>query len=397
MLVMDFASNPFKPGAGRVPPVLAGRAELLSEFRTRLYQARETGEGERPWILSGLRGVGKTVLLNQLGREAAELGLVFIKVEASRSKPLAVALAKELHLALRRVLSTSDRARALWSRAARVLRSFQVRVDPAGSYSFTFDIEPERGVADSGDLAVDLQELLESIGLAAREANTVLLLAVDELQEASPEDLAALNVALHNLGQDVFPVPIVFVGAGLPSLPAVLADATSYAERLYDYRQVGLLDTASTADALTSPAHTNGVEWETDALDAAVTATGGYPSFIQACGSHVWSVRATDIITLDDAQIGIDAARTEIEQGLYQSRWERATPTQRAFMSAMAIDNDTPSSMAELVTRLQKKRTTDLSVNRRDLIRSGHIYTPERGLVAFTVPGMAAFIAKQSE
>ncbi len=394
---MDLATNPFRPGAGRVPPVLAGRSDLLSEFRNRLYQARETGEGERPWILSGLRGVGKTVLLNQLGREAAELKLIFIKVEASSSKPLAVALAKELHLALRRVLSSSDRARALWSRAARVLRSFQVRVDPSGTYSFTVDIEPERGVADSGDLAVDLQELLETIGLAAREANTVLLLAVDELQEASPEDLAALNVALHNLGQDAFPVPVVFVGAGLPSLPAVLADATSYAERLYDYRQIGLLDTAATADALTAPARANGVDWETDALAAAVTATGGYPYFIQACGSHVWSARATDTIKLDDARIGIDAARTEVEQGLYRSRWERATPTQRAFMSAMAIDHDAPSSMAELVTRLRKKRTTDLSVNRRDLIRSGHIYTPERGFVAFTVPGMADFIARQGE
>ena len=233
-----------------------------------------------------------------------------------------------------------------------MLRSFQVCVDPSGSYSFTFDIEPERGVADSGDLAVDLQELLESIGLTAREANTVLLLAVDELREASPEDLAALNVALHNLGQDVFPVPVVFVGAGLLSLPAVLADATSDAERLFDYRRIGLLDTASTGDALTSPAHANGVEWATDALDAAVTATGGYPYFIQACGSHVWSVRANDIITLDDAQIGIDAARTEVEQGFYQSRWQRAIPTQRAFLSAMAIDDDTPSSMAELVTRL---------------------------------------------
>ncbi|TFD39928.1 hypothetical protein E3T40_00485 [Cryobacterium sp. TMT1-19] len=135
-----------------------------------------------------------------------------------------------------------------------MLRSFQVRVDPSGTYSFTVDVEPERGVADSGDLAVDLQELLETIGLAAREANTVIVLAVDELQEASSEDLTALNVALHNLGQDVFPVPVVFVGAGLPSLPAVLADATSYAEPLYDYRQIGLLDTAATSDALTAPA-----------------------------------------------------------------------------------------------------------------------------------------------
>ncbi|WP_241985091.1 MULTISPECIES: ATP-binding protein [unclassified Cryobacterium] len=394
---MELATNPFKPGAGRVPPLLAGRSDLLREFRNRLYQARETGEGERPWILSGLRGVGKTVLLNQLGRDAAELKLVFVKVEASSGKPLAVALAKELHLALRRILSSSDRAKALWSKAASVLHSFQVRVDPSGTYSFTVDVDPEPGVADSGDLAVDLQELLETIGLAAREANTVILLAVDELQEASFEDLAALNVALHNLGQDVFPVPVVFVGAGLPSLPAVLADATSYAERLYDYRQIGLLDTTATSDALTAPTRANGVDWEPDALDAAVTATGGYPYFIQACGSHVWAVRATDTITLQDAQIGIESARTEVEQGLYQSRWERATPTQRAFMSAMASDNDAPSSMAELVTRLRKKRTTDLSVNRRDLIRSGHIYTPERGFVAFTVPGMADFITRQGQ
>ncbi|TFD61839.1 ATP-binding protein [Cryobacterium sp. Hh38] len=394
---MDLSANPFRPGAGRVPAVLAGRAALLSEFRTRLYRARESGEGERPWILSGLRGVGKTVLLNQLGRDAADLKLIFVKVEASRSQPLAAALAKELYLALRRLLLTSDRARALWSRAASVLNSFQVRVDPSGTYSFAFDIEPERGVADSGDLAVDLQELLETVGLAAREANSVLILAVDELQEASTEDLAALNVALHNLGQDVFPVPVVFVGARLPSLPAVLADATSYAERLYDYRQIGLLDTAATMDALTGPARAHGVAWDVDALDSAVTATGGYPYFIQACGSHVWSVRATDIISLDDARIGIEAARIEVEQGLYQSRWGRATPTQRAFMSAMAVDDDAPSSMAELVTRLQKKRTTDLSVNRRDLIRSGHIYTPERGYVAFTVPGMSGFIVRQSD
>ena len=323
---MDLATNPFRPGAGRVPPLLAGRSDLLSEFRNRLFQARETGEGERPWIFSGLRGVGKTVLLNQLGREAVDLKLVFIKVEASSSKPLAVAVAKELHLALRRILSGSERAKQLWSRAASVLRSFQVHVDPSGSYSFTMDIEPERGVADSGDLAVDLQELLETIGLAAREANTVLVLAVDELQEAAAEDLAALNVALHNLGQAVFPVPVVFVGAGLPSLPAVLADATSYAERLYDYRQIGLLDVDATVDALTAPARAHGVVWEPDALHAAVAATGGYPYFIQACGSHVWAVRATDTITLEDARIGIESARTEVDQGLYQSRWERAAP-----------------------------------------------------------------------
>jgi hypothetical protein len=394
---MEYAPNPFRPGAGRVPPELAGRSALLEEFHTRLYQARESGEGDRPWILSGLRGVGKTVLLNHLGREAAELKLAFVKVEATGSVPLPVALAKELQLALRKRLSASDRARQIWVRAASALKSFQVRLDPTGAVSFALDVEPLRGVADSGDLAVDLQELLEAVGLAAREENTVMLIAVDELQDAAESDLAALNVALHNLGQDSFPVPVMFIGAGLPSLPAVLADATSYAERLYDYRRIGLLDTESTSAALVLPARTNGVEWDQVALDAAVEATGGYPYFIQACGSHVWAAHSGPIITGDDARLGIRLAREEVEQGLYESRWDRATPTQRAFMVAMAEDHDDRSSISDLVTRLDRQRTSDLSVNRRDLIRSGHIYAPERGFVAFTVPGMAEYIQRRAD
>ena len=394
---MDEPLNPFRPGAGRVPPELAGRNDLIQEFRQRLYQARESGEGERPWILSGLRGVGKTVLLNQLGREAAELRLVFVKVEASRSISLPMALSKELQLSLRKLLSLPERAGEIWLRAARVLRSFQVRLDPSGSVSFAIDIEPERGVADSGDLAVDLQELFEVIGAAARAANSVVLIAVDELQDAAESDLTALNVALHNLGQDSFPVPVVFVGAGLPSLPAVLADATSYAERLYDYRRIGLLDSVATADALVVPALANGVNWDDRALAMAIDATGGYPYFIQACGSHVWAAHSGSTITVGDAELGISLAREEVERGLYESRWDRATPTQRAFMIAMSVDGEERSSMADLVTRLHRQRTTDLSVNRRDLIRNGHIYAPERGYVAFTVPGMADYISRHAD
>jgi len=394
---VEYAPNPFRPGAGRVPPEIAGRSALLNEFGTRLYQARESGEGERPWILSGLRGVGKTVLLNQFGREAIDLRLVFVKVEASASISLPTALAKELHLALRKLVSASDRARQVWARAASVLRSFQVRVDPSGAVSFAIDVEPLRGVADSGDLAVDLQELLEAVGLAAREANSVILLAVDELQDASETDLAALNIALHNLGQDSFPVPIMFVGAGLPSLPSVLADATSYAERLYDYRRIGLLDAASTSAALVLPARANGVEWNAAGLEAAIEATGGYPYFIQACGSHVWAAHTGYLITQSDAELGVRLARQEVERGLYESRWDRATPTQRAFMVAMAQDHDVRSSIADLVVRLNRNRASDLSVNRRDLIRSGHIYAPERGFVAFTVPGIADWILRHSD
>ncbi|MEF2979281.1 ATP-binding protein [Subtercola sp. YIM 133946] len=392
---MEYLLNPFKPGAGRIPPELAGRAELIGQYRRMLYQARETGESDRPWILTGLRGVGKTVLLNQLGAEAADLKLLFIKVEASNSTPLASALAKELHLALRRVMSTSDRARTAWHAAARAFRSFQLRVDPTGAYSFGVTIEPQPGVADSGDLAVDLHELLERIGLAAREQNTALLLAVDELQEAPANDLAALNRALHGLGQAVSPVPVLFVGAGLPSLPAVLADATSYAERLYDYRRIGLLDEQATTDALLLPVQANGADWANEALNEAVDATGGYPYFIQAYGSYIWASRATNLITLDDVEIGVEAARAEVDRGLYQSRWERASATQQAFMAAMAADAGEPSSMADLVVRLNKRSTTDISVNRRDLIRRGLIFMPRRGSVAFTVPGMHDFILRQ--
>ncbi|GGF32718.1 ATP-binding protein [Subtercola lobariae] len=392
---MEYLLNPFKPGAGRIPPELAGRAQLVAEFRQMLFQARETGEGDRPWILTGLRGVGKTVLLNQLGREATELKLMFVKVEASASAPLANSLAKELHLALRRVLSTSDKAKKIWHASARALRSFQLRVDPTGAYSFGVTVEPQLGVADSGDLATDLQELLERIGLAAREENTVLLLAVDELQEATAPDLASLNMALHNLGQSISPVPVLFVGAGLPSLPAVLADATSYAERLYDYRRIGLLDETATTTALVVPVQSNGAEWSEGALNEAVDATGGYPYFIQAYGSYIWAARATNLISLDDVEIGVESARAEVDRGLYQSRWERSSPTQQAFMAAMALDAGDPSAMSELVVRLGKKSTTDISVNRRDLIRSGLIYMPQRGSVAFTVPGMHDFITRQ--
>jgi hypothetical protein len=391
---MEFVVNPFRPGAGRIPPELAGRSELVAEFSQLLYQARETGEGQRPWVLSGLHGVGKTALLNQLGREAHALKLVSIKVEANRTTSLSVSLAKELHLALRRVMSASNHARELWIRAARALKSFQIRFDPDGTYALGLTVEAQRGVADSGDLAVDLQELFEHIGSSARDANTVVVVAVDELQEASAEDLMAVNVALHRLGQAPIPVPVMFVGAGLPSLPAVLADATSYAERLYDYRQLGFLNDTATRSALVLPTKAQGVYWDTDALAVAVAATGGYPYFIQALGSHVWMTRTSEHINLEDVTLGAALAQNEIDQGLYQSRWERATPQQRAFMEEMAVDEDAPSALIDLASRMQKKRSA-LSVTRDRLIRNGHIYAPDRGFVAFTVPGMASYVSRQ--
>lgn len=254
---------------------------------------------------------------------------------------------------------------------------------------------PAAGIADTGDLQQDLVDLLQELGLTARALGMGVLIAIDELQSAAKTDLNALNVALHNLGQAARPVPVSFIGTGLPSLPGALADATSYAERLYDYRTIGLLADREARDALAHPAERRGIAWEPTALDAALDSVGGYPYFTQACGKHVWDVSSGTRITYADALRGIQRARDEVDRGLYMSRWDRATVAQRAMMKAMAEDHDRPSAIQELVQRLGKSRTSDLSVSRNELIKAGHIYAVERGLVAFTVPGMADFIHRR--
>ncbi|UOE43154.1 ATP-binding protein [Agromyces larvae] len=393
----SFRSNPFRPGAGRVPPELAGRDVILGQVAGVMEQVIEASEGDRPIVISGLRGVGKTVLLNEFVRNATESRRwIAVKVEAIAGGSLRKTLAQALHLELRKLATPGEQIRDQVARLLRVFRSFQLTVDPAGTYSFGFTVEAMPGRADTGDFERDILDLFEELGLTARDLGMGVLVAIDELQDAPKTDLNGLNVALHTLGQAPRPVPIVFIGAGLPSLPSVLADATSYAERLYDYRHLGLLNDAETTTALTKPAEARGVEWEESALVAARRAIGGYPYFAQACGKHVWDARAVpDRITDDDARVGIELARDEVDRGLYQSRWDRATPAQRDMMKAMAKDKDRPSAIQDLVQRTGKSRTSDLSVSRNELIKNGHIYSPDRGYVAFTVPGMADFIARK--
>lgn len=389
--------NPFKPGAGRVPPELAGRSAIIADIARQSAQVLADSEGDRPIVVSGLRGVGKTVLLNEVVRNArASSRWVSIKLEAVRGESLAAALTNAMLTEARQLASTGERFRSGMARVLGALRSFQIRVDPNGNYSFGIDVQPLVGIADSGALDRDLYELLRELGDAARALDMGVLLAVDELQDASVDSLNALNVALHNIGQDPWPQPIMFIGTGLPSLPAVLADATSYAERLYDYRSLGLLDSAETRDALQKPTLVRGVSWDADALALVVTDSGGYPYFVQACGKHVWDSRAIeDRIRIADARSGVLLARNEVDRGLYQSRWDRATPAQRELMRAMAQDDGEPSAIQDLVSRLGRSRTSDLSVARRGLITGGHVYAPDRGFVAFTVPGMADFIERR--
>lgn len=385
--------NPYRPGAGRVPPLLAGREQLMAQFAGLLRQAATTGDGERPWLIYGLRGVGKTVIINQLAVMAAEAGWPVVKVEAQTGKSLATRLTQDLYIALRK-LSAVSRGKDAILRVLSVFKSFQIRVDPAGSYTFGFDVEPATGVADSGNLAVDLTELLQALGLAARAEGLGLFIAVDELQEAPRQDLNALNVALHQLGQEVHPVPVVFVGAGLPSLPAVMAEATSYAERLYLVEEIGLLTEGQTRQALSVPATKARVHWSEEALELVVAEASGYPYFVQACGKYCWDVAPARTISEADAAIGVQRARAEVDQGLYRSRWDRANASQQEFMEAMVPDGSGPSAVGEVARRLGKKLTA-LSPVRSQLIGSGLIYSPRRGEVAFTVPGMDQYIERQ--
>ncbi|QTX05604.1 ATP-binding protein [Agromyces archimandritae] len=388
--------NPFRPGAGRVPPELAGRDALVSEVQTSLDEVVHEGEGGRPVIISGLRGVGKTVLLNEFVRTAQDSKRwIAIKLEAVAGNSLQLPLARAIHQELRSLMTTGEVAREKLMRALAAFKSFQVKVDPSGTYAFGFDVEPVPGIADTGDFQQDVFDLLDQLGRTARDLGMGVLLAIDELQSAPKSDLNALNVALHNLGQDPRPVPVSFIGTGLPSLPSVLSDATSYAERLYDYRTIGLLEDAEARDALAHPVERRGIVWEPAALDEALQSVGGYPYFTQACGKHVWDVSTGTTITRPDTLIGIQKARDEVDRGLYMSRWDRATQAQRAMMKAMAEDDDRPSAIQDLVIRLGKSRTSDLSVSRKELIKSGHIYAVDRGFVAFTVPGMADFIRRR--
>jgi hypothetical protein len=391
---MDPVHNPFRPGAGRRPPALAGRDAPLTAFDVVVRRAEELGEGDRGWILNGLRGVGKTVLLNELLRRAGERDWITAKVEAGAGDSLSVALSRALVRGMRTATGRYPEPRL--RRLLGVFKAFSLKADATGTVSLGVEVDPIRGVADSGRFADDLAALFEVMGETARELGIGVLILVDELQEADPEELAAVNTALHHLGQGEVPLPLMFVAAGLPSLPAQLADATSYAERLYDYRPVGLLDDQAAVDALTLPTRALEVGWDDAALEMAAADAGGYPYFLQAIGKYVWDNAISSPISVDDVRVGMRDARREVDDGLYRSRWERATPAQRDLLRALAdLAGDRTATVSALASRMQKSRASDLSVARNELIKKGLVYAPERGMLAFTVPGMHEFVLRQ--
>lgn len=392
---MDPVFNPYRPGAGRRPPLLAGRTQVLDAFAVVRQRAEELGEGDRGWILNGLRGVGKTVLLTELLENVAGGGWIAAKVEAGASASLPISLSHALLHALRTATGRHPEPRL--RRLLGIFKAFSLKVEPSGTVSLGMEVQPIHGIADSGRLSDDLSGLFDALGETARDLGIGVLVLIDELQEATPPELAALNTAIHRAGQASVPLPVIVIGAGLPSLPAQLAEATSYAERLYDYRTIGLLDDQAARDALTVPAEARGVDWDEDGLQAAIQTAGGYPYFIQAIGKHVWDNARSNPISAEDVEVGLAEARREVDHGLYRSRWERATPAQRDLLRALAyLGGDGPAAVADIARHMRKRRPSDISVARNELIKKGLAYAPERGLLAFTVPGMHDFIARQA-
>ena len=390
---MDPVANPYSPGAGLRPRELAGRDREIERFDV-LRRRAERALTSRSIVMTGLRGVGKTVLLNELADRARREGWIVGKVEGDRSRsgrPFREQVARTLNRALREATGASEIAGRI-RRALATFKSFSLRTDPTGGLAIGIEIDPERGRADTGSLDTDLTDLGIDLAAAATELGVGTALFIDEMQDLTRDELGAICQACHEAGQQE--AQFYIVGAGLPSLPGVLADARSYAERLFDYWPIGALGASDAAAALTRPAAEAEVQWEDEAATVVVEGSAGYPYFLQEFGKAAWDFAPGPGITSADAVAGIQAGTDSLDHGFFSSRWERATPTERDYMRAMAADGDGPSQSGEVARRLGKI-STSVGPTRAGLIHKGLVYAPEHGVVAFTVPGMADFINRQ--
>jgi hypothetical protein len=339
-------------------------------------------------MIAGLRGVGKTVLLLEFQSLAEQYQWSTAKLEVRHGMSLRGSLGRAVHLILRS-LNRRHRLEHRFDLLLRVLKSFVVTASPSGELSFRLEADPEPGRADSGDDEVDLGELLTEVGKAAASVHTGVAIFIDELQDLPHPDLAAIVGAFHEISQQQ--LPVLIVGAGLPHLPQELSESKTYAERLFRYRRVDSLPRAAAIEALVVPAQRLGVEYTPSAVDAILDASGGYPYFIQAYGKHTWDVADRSPIDIEDVQIGSTEARRELDVGFFGTRLDRATPKERDYLQAMAELGEEPVKTAAVAGHLGKP-AAHLSVARDQLLKKGLIYSPDRGLIAFTVPRFAEFI-----
>jgi len=387
---MDPIANPYAPGAGAPPPELAGRDDLLRTVDIATQRIR-AGRQAKSVLMIGLRGVGKTVLLDRMRDQAEQAGLHTVRIEAPEGRSLPAILAPQLRQALLR-LSRSAQARDLGRRALQALAGFAKSLKlKYQDIEVGIDFDPEPGLADNGDLEHDLQALLEAAGRAAQAADTALILFVDELQYVPEEQLASLITALHRCAQQQ--VPVMLVGAGLPQLPGQMGRAKSYAERLFDFPFVGPLDQEAARDALEVPARELDVEYEPAATGLILDATEGYPYFLQEWGKHAWDTAAASPITVADVELASIGALAALDESFFRVRFDRLTPSERRYLRAMAELGPGPHRSGDIAAELDRKVTT-LAPLRNQLIAKGMIWSPNHGDTAFTVPMFDAFMRR---
>ena len=403
---MDPITNPYAPGAGQRPPELAGRDDQLQTFDVVLKRVA-AGRPDRSLVLTGLRGVGKTVLLNALRSQAVRARWGTGKIEARPDQTLRRPLSSALHQAIRELgHARSEEA----THVLGVVKAFAQRDSAPGTklreqWNPGIDAPAVAGRADSGDIEIDLVELFTEVGGLAADLGRGVAIFIDEMQDLGAADVSALCAACHEMSQSG--LPVIVVGAGLPHLPAVLSASKSYSERLFRYQRIDRLDRPAAELALTAPAAEEEAEYEADALDALFVATGGYPYFLQAYGKAVWDKAPASPITAEDVRVAAPEAEAELAVGFFGSRYERATPGEREYLRAMAdvaadaaatdpggvpsLETVESVPTADVAAHLGKKPQS-LSPARDALLKKGLVYSTERGRIAFTVPHFGRYL-----
>lgn len=387
---MDPIKNPFSPGAGSPPPELVGRDPILEQARILLGRIK-TKRPEKSMLLTGLRGVGKTVLLNEIERMARADGYRTLAIEAHEDKPLGPLIApilRTLLYDLNRMAGAGDKVK----RGLAVLRSFVGALKiTVGDVSFGLDIDPEEGAADSGDLEIDLPNLFVAVAEAAEERKSAVALLIDEIQYFSHKELGALIMAMHKVQQRQ--LPFVLLGAGLPILPGLAGESKSYAERLFSFPDIGALSAEDTAQALREPAQAAGVAFAPNALKEIFRLTKGYPYFLQEWGYQAWNLAAASPITLKVVKNATATVIPRLDKNFFRVRFDRLTPSEKNFLRAMAELGPGAQRTGDIADNLGVK-VTSLGPVRAKLIKKGMIYSPAHGDMAFTVPLFDAFMIR---
>lgn len=387
---MDPIRNPFAPGAGTPPPELAGRDTLRESLRITIERAK-IGRPSKSALLVGLRGVGKTVLLDRVRADAEAAGFQTIRIEAPEGRSLPSILAPQLRQALLR-LSQVTAAKDVAIRGLRALAGFARKLKITfNDIEVGIDYDPEPGLADNGDLEHDLQALFEQVGLAAKAADTVLAIFIDELQYVEESQLAALITAMHRMEQRQ--LPIVLVGAGLPQLRGKMGNSKSYAERLFDFPMIGPLSDDAARLAIEKPLAVEGVKIAKDALDQILQVTQGYPYYLQQWGSHTWRASIGPLIDLDDVKRASVTAIAALDESFFRVRFDRLTPREKKYLRSMSELGAGPHRSGDVAASFGAT-VSSLAPTRSSLINKGMVWSPNHGDTAFTVPMFDEFMKR---